>query len=220
MTTTPLRRKPSNRRSGSARPSPAARPGGPGEPRKQPKPVRTRRLSRGVKLLLMAMTYGSAIALFVVGAGFTSVVRNGATPDGTHRPAAGGGHDHQGAAGTAGGRGPHANHDGPRADVRITARHLGNLVVDIKAEVSLNKDRDSLMKAKAVAYTDMVQMPGAHATGPFPLRAAPGEPGRYEATTTVPMPGDYKIRVVVEEPVRGEGTTTVVVGTTYGGQGQ
>jgi YtkA-like len=169
----------------SVRPTPRARPG------------RRSRLSRRYLLLLLSMAYGSTVALLLVTFGFTSLVRHGGTP--------GGAHHQQAASGTE-----QANHGGPQPDIRITARHVGNLVLDIKAEVTMNRG-DALMKAKVVAFTDMAQMPGAHIKGPLPLRESPGKPGLYETTTQLPMPGDYKIRIVVEEPVQGEQTTTVPV---------
>jgi hypothetical protein len=166
-----------------------------------------RRLSRGSLLLLLAMTYGSTVALLLVTVGFTTLVRHGGIPQGTSQlqPAGTGGNHN------------HARSSGPQPNIRIQTRHLGSLVLDIKAEVTMNKDRDSLMKAKVVAFTDMVQMPNAHSKGPLPLKEAPGKPGLYETTTQLPMPGDYKIRVVVEDPVQGEQTTTVPVLTTYDG---
>jgi hypothetical protein len=200
MTQTQRYRKPSvhHREGGSVRPSPKTRPG---------KTGKKRRLSRGDRLLLLAMTYGSAVALLLVTVGFTSLVRHGGTPQGTPQQQAAGTTNHN-----------HAAHSsGPQPNIQIQTRHLGNLVLDIKAEVTMNQDRDSLMKAKVVAFTDMVQMPNAHSKGPLPLQEAPGKPGLYETTTQLPMPGDYKIRVVVENPVQGEQTTTVPVNTTNEG---
>lgn len=195
----PRRQKGSTRTPPPVKPSPAARGG------------RRRRLSRGHSVFLLAMTYGSAVALLVVVVGFASLVKNGAVPEGALGPQAGaaGGHHHAN------------NNGGPQPNIRIEARHVGNLVVDIKADLSLNKTRDAIMKAKAAVYLDMAQMPGAHAMGPLPLKPAQGKPGRYETMATVPMPGDYKLRVVVSDPVPGEKTTTVNVGTVpYGGSGQ
>lgn len=196
---------------------PTARTVRPVRPQPPPRPGRKRRLSRGYAILLLAMTYGSTIALLVVTVGFTSLVRSGAAPEGSlalQQAGAGDGHDHGGGG----------DHGGSRPNIRIEARHLGNLVLDVKAEVTMNQDRDPLIQAEVVAFTDMVQMPNVHTQGPLPLQAAPGKPGLYETTTELSMPGDYEVRIVVQDPVQGEKTTTVPVNATYGtddtGQGR
>lgn len=157
-------------------------------------------LTRGYTLLVLAMAYAATIALLVVSVGFTTLARTGTGIQ--RRPAA------RSAAGVTG-----QNQGGPRPNIKIRARHLGNLVVNVKADVSLNKAHNALMKAKVALYTDMVQMPQMHAEGPIPMRESSKRHGLYEATTNVPMVGDYKLRVVVQDPVKGEATTTFSVGT-------
>jgi hypothetical protein len=55
-------------------------------------------------------------------------------------------------------------------------------------------------------------MPLAHTQGPFPMRELAGQPGRYVADTTLPMPGHYEFRVQVQNPVRTEHRRTMFVG--------
>lgn len=197
MTQTLQHRKPSApRRNGAISRQPA-------------QPAKRRRLSRGYSVFLLAMAYGCTVALLVVTVGFATLLRNGTavTEEALQLQGAGGG----------GGHSHGNNNSGPQPNIRIEARHLGNLVVDIKAEISMNQDNDPLIQAKVVAFTDMVQMPNVHTQGPLSLQPAPGRPGLYQTTTDLSMPGDYDIRVVVEDPVQGEKTVTIPVNATYTG---
>src|SRR5256885_12900196 len=106
MTETLLNRK-ANQHRRNARPSPKARVGG------------RQRLTRGNTLILLAMAYAATIALLVVSVGFTMLARSGT------------GIQRQPAAQAAGGDDGH-DHGGPRPDIKIQARHLGNLILDVK----------------------------------------------------------------------------------------
>lgn len=190
------------------------KPGGPGRRNGSanghlPRPGKKRRLPRGSTAYLLAMTYGCVIALLVVTVGLTTLARDGTAvgQQAVQLQSAGGGDGH----GHGGGQ-----EDVAKPNIEIEAQHVGNLVVNIRAEVSMNDDKDPLVKAKVAAYTDMVQMPGAHRKGPLVLQPTPGVPGSYETTTTVQMPGDYRVRIVVSDPVQGEKSTTVPVGIAYG----
>ena len=83
----------------------------------------------------------------------------------------------------------------------------------IQASVSPSQTGKPLAAAKPVAFTDMVQMPQAHASGPIPMKPLPGRPGVFAAKSAVPMPGDYKVTVRVKGPKSGTQTETVSVGT-------
>lgn len=91
--------------------------------------------------------------------------------------------------------------------IAIDAEHRGNLELDILARVSI--EGNALFQAEVVAYTDMLQMPQAHAQGPFAMEEV--EPGVYTARTTLPMVGDYEVRVEVRSPVTGEARKVVPV---------
>lgn len=98
-------------------------------------------------------------------------------------------------------------------DIAIEAEHRGNLELDILARVSIQGN--ALFKADVVAYTDMLQMPQAHAQGPLAMEEV--EPGIYTTRTAVPMVGDYEVRVEVRSPVTGEGRKVVPVAVVAAG---
>ncbi|MQA95091.1 MAG: hypothetical protein GEV11_10755 [Streptosporangiales bacterium] len=169
----------------------------------RPRERKRRRLPRGQLVLLIAMAYGTIIALLLMTAGFVTLARQGvpAAAQPPARPGASAGHQGHAAAKAT----------GPAPDIRITAEHRGGLLLEVKAVVSMNNDRDPLIRAKANVTVDMADMPGSHTKGPLELKAT-AKPGEYTAAVPLPMPGDYKVRVVVDSPVRGEATTTVPVG--------
>lgn len=177
-----------------------------------PRPAGGRRFPRGYSIVLLAMAYGSTIAVLVVAAGFTMLVRDGVSVTREASVALERAGQIDGDETTT--HSKSAGRSSPVA-IRIRARHLGNLMLGIRAKVTMNKPARALSQAKVVAFTDMVQMPGAHAQGPLPLQEVPASPGHYQTQVRLPMPGDYEVRIVVRDPVRGEETTTVPVGTTY-----
>lgn len=177
--------------------------------------TKRRRIPRGQLLLLAGMAYGTVLALLLLTAGFVSLARQGGVPAAAAARAA--------QAGSEAGQGQHAGHGGSAQaagrqdpanaapDIRIEAAHRGNLVLEIKAEVSMNKDRDPLIRAKTKAVVDMVGMPGAHTKGPIELTATQN-PGEYTGQVTLPMPGDYEVKVSLDSPVQGQATKRVQVG--------
>jgi hypothetical protein len=161
-------------------------------------------LPRGDAGTLLAMFYGSAIAVLVVAAGVGALLTEGLKSD-TAGSIAADGTQHE------------ASLESSPADISITAEHLGNQRVGIEARVTMNEQRRPLGQARVEAYLDMVQMPGAHAQGPLDLR--PGnQPGVYTTVTTVPMLGDYEIRVEMHDPVHAEAKKEVSVGVVGSGQ--
>jgi hypothetical protein len=174
-----------------------------------------RRLPRLYQATLAAMAFGMAFSLVLVSVGLASLSGESPASDDS-RPGAqpnleianSNGHDH-------------SDHDhskagdaakGAVADVRVKARHVGNLKVEIAAYVTMNEQERALTQAQVVAYTDMVEMPMSHTQGPLPMLAAAGNPGWYVTQTTVPMLGEYDIRVEVQAPVRGVGHKIIEVG--------
>lgn len=134
------------------------------------------------------MAFGMTVAVAVVVLGLVFLVREGRLDGST-------------AAGASTSQEPEQH---TPVGIDIGAKHLGSLEVEITAFVTLNESRRALTQAEVVAYTDMVQMPGAHSAGPLTMQEVPGQPGRYMTRTTVPMVGDYDVRVQVRSPVQGE----------------
>lgn len=173
------------------------------------KQKRRRSLPRGQLLLLIGMTYGTVIALLLVSAGLVQLVRQGGMPAvaaAAQRGTGQGGHAGHGAQG-----GTNQAAKDPAPDIRITAEHRGGLLLEVKAEVSMNKDRDPLIRAKGTVTVDMNDMPGSHTKGPLELTATK-KPGEYTAAVQLPMPGEYAVKVVLDSPVKGEATKVVPVG--------
>lgn len=121
-------------------------------------------------------------------------------------------HDHQGQVDPAAANDP-ADSATPQANVDVKAKHLGNLRVHIEARISSAASDSALLRADAVAFTDMSAMPLAHRQGPITLTEVPGQPGYYEATTKVAMVGDYDIHVEARSPLSGTGHQVITVGT-------
>jgi hypothetical protein len=153
---------------------------------------------------LLAMFYGSAIAMLVVAAGVGALLTEGVR-SGTAGSLAADGTQHE------------ASLEASPADISIVAEHLGNQRVGIEARVTMNEQRRPLGQATVEAHLDMVQMPGAHMQGPLAL--VPGdEPGVYATVANVPMQGDYEIRVEMHDPVHAEAKEVVSVGVVTPGQ--
>ncbi|MFI7615676.1 hypothetical protein ACIBP6_31080 [Nonomuraea terrae] len=87
------------------------------------------------------------------------------------------------------------------AAIDVTATHLGDLQVGIKAQVSAPRTYDPITRAEVVAWTDMVAMPMAHRQGPIVMAEVPGQPGTYQAVTKVAMVGEYNITVETRRPM-------------------
>jgi YtkA-like len=161
-------------------------------------------LPRGDAGTLLAMFYGSAIAVLVVAAGVGALLTEG-IKTGTAGSIVADETQHE------------ASLESSPADISITAEHLGNQRLGIEARVTMNEQRRPLQQARVEAYLDMTQMPGAHMQGPLDLR--PGDrPGVYTTVATVPMLGDYEIRVEMHEPVHAEAKQVVSVGVVGSGQ--
>jgi len=172
-----------------------------------------RRHRRGYPPPLLLTVYGTALGVILVTLGFTTLATSGTgLKPAAELPlqAAGAGQQHN--------HGSHSHAGGAKSGattprVRVRAQHIGNLVVDVSAHITLNQPPRALTNAKAIAYLDMVQMPGAHKQGPVTLQASQ-TPGYYEAQVDVPMPGDYNVRVILRDPARVVARTRVRVATT------
>lgn len=107
----------------------------------------------------------------------------------------------------------------PSAAVSVEARHEGNLELRIEARVAALESDAALLRAEVVAYTDMTSMPLSHRQGPITMTEIPGRPGYYEATTAVPMVGEYEVAVEAQSPLQGNATQVIEVGTVPAGGG-
>ena len=112
------------------------------------------------------------------------------------------------------GRGGAGTAQQPAAIIDVTARHLGNLQVQVEAQVSAPTSYDPITMAQVVAYTDMVAMPLSHRQGPIVMAEASGRKGLYQAVTTLPMPGEYDIAVEVKRPMAAVAHERLMVDTT------
>ncbi|MGN9907471.1 hypothetical protein ACTMTJ_07930 [Phytohabitans sp. LJ34] len=88
-----------------------------------------------------------------------------------------------------------------KAAIAITARHLGNLRVQIDAQVTAPVSYDPISMGQVVAYTDMVEMPMSHRKGPIVMAELGNRKGTYQAVTTLSMIGEYDIMVEVKQPM-------------------
>jgi hypothetical protein len=164
------------------------------------------------------MGIGMTISLVIVGVAlFTGIgARPIASVTGTGTGAtAGSGHEgHDASGGQAGGSTTATTVD-PRtaANVKISAKHLGNLQVLIEADVASKQSNSALIKANVVASTDMTEMPGSHYDGNIKLEDVDGRPGHYAAITKVPMVGQYDIKVQSISPLKGSAEKVVEIGT-------
>lgn len=128
-------------------------------------------------------------------------------------------HGHQGQADDTAVANDRQDSTTPSASVDVDATHEGDLQVHIEARVSSLDSDAALLRAEVVAYTDMTSMPLAHREGPITLTEIPGRPGYYEATTQVPMVGEYDIHVETRAPLEGNGHQVITVGTVSPGEG-
>jgi YtkA-like len=97
------------------------------------------------------------------------------------------------------------------AAIDVTATHLGNLQVLIQVTVSAPKTYDPITMADVSATTDMIDMPMSHTSGPIVLNETPGQPGTYQAVTTVPMIGKYDITVDVRKPMTAQAHKRITI---------
>lgn len=155
-----------------------------GQPRR---PARGPGRTRSVPGFLLGLCVGTTLSL-VFGVVVFLVTRPEATPQ-TAPPAA------TQTAGDQGGAGQ------PQAAVDVTVRHLGDLKVQIEAQISAPGSYDPITKGQVAAYTDMVAMPMAHRQGPIVMSEAAGRPGVYQALTTVAMVGEYDVTVELRQPM-------------------
>lgn len=117
------------------------------------------------------------------------------------------GHDHNQQASQQGG----SNSASPSAAIDVTATHLGDLKVLIEAKVSSPVSYDPITMAQISAYTDMVEMPMSHRTGPIQMSEAAGQPGTYQAITTVPMLGEYDITIDLKKPMAAQAHERITI---------
>lgn len=99
------------------------------------------------------------------------------------------------------------------ANVKVSAKHLGNLQVLIEADVASKQSNAALIKADVVASTDMTEMPGSHYNSNIKLEDVDGRPGHYAAVTKVPMVGQYDIKVQSRSPLKGAADKLLDIGT-------
>jgi YtkA-like protein len=101
----------------------------------------------------------------------------------------------------------------PQAAIAVTSEHLGDLQVQIQAQVTAPETYDPITKGQVVAYTDMVAMPKMHRQGPIMMAEVSGRPGVYQALTTVPMIGEYHVTVEVKQPMASQANQRIDVQT-------
>ncbi|MEV1288533.1 hypothetical protein [Micromonospora sp. NPDC049679] len=171
-------------------------------PVRAPRSVRTRHPHEGRSYrqgFLLGMSVGMSLAL-VLGVVAFIVTRSGVASV----PAP--------AAASATGRPTEQNRQ-PQAAIDVTARHLGNLQVQIEAQVSSPGSYDPITMGQVAAYTDMVAMPMSHRQGPIMMAESGGRRGLYQAVTTLPMTGEYDIMIEVKQPMAARAHKRIKVDT-------
>ncbi|MFC7533636.1 hypothetical protein [Actinoplanes sp. GCM10030250] len=89
----------------------------------------------------------------------------------------------------------------PQAAVDLKLRHLGDLKLQIEAQVSAPGSYDPIAKGQVAAFVDMVAMPQSHLQGPIVMAEVGGRPGVYQALTSVSMVGEYAVTIEVRQPM-------------------
>lgn len=157
------------------------------------------------KGVLIGMGFSITIALTVVVSGVVLLVR-GEVLEATDR-------DNVEQLGTAVAENP--DEDSP-VHISMSVRHLGNLEIEVFAQIALGETNAPLTQANAVFYADMLEMPGRHTRGPITMQQMPNQPGCYTARDQLAMLGSYEIRVVLRQPGPAEERMVIPVGVVSG----